>query len=224
MERVAEMIALAVLQNICVAVEPPLSMEELKKNFYARWPTDESRFPINDAMRATLYAAISSKERAHNEWDEDKGTWKTPIADAWDDAAAKAVAQYFDEAQRSFDREEPLEATETLTDAVRAALGYIAATQEWPHGTRGELYNVAEGLAAGTVPKGGDNAIEYPSTMSEEGMDLCSFFAASMGRPDSVKFGFYGDNQNAVREDAILFARRTIERAGRLAKEKAALS
>ena len=174
MEQNTEKIALAVLQNICVAVEPPLSMEKLKKNFYARWPTEGSRYPINDAMRAAQNAAIASKERKRSGWSEEEGTWKTPIADVWDEVVSETVARYFDRARKSFDRGEPLEGTETLTDAVRAALGYIAATREWPHGTRGELYNVAEGLAAGVLPKEDDNSLEYPDTVSEEGIDLCA--------------------------------------------------
>lgn len=234
MEQVTEKIALAVLRNVCIAVEPPLSMEKLEKNFYARWPTEGSRFPMNDAMLAAQNAAIASKERTRSAWDEE-GTLKTPITDIWDEVVAEAiaeyfykdhveiVAQYFGKARENFDRGTPLEGTEALTDAVRTALGYIAATREWPHGTRGDLYNVVEGLAAGALPKEDDNALEYPDTVSEEGADLCSTFAASMGRPDSVRFGLYGDNQNAVREDATLFATRTIELAKRLAKEKAVI-
>ena len=222
MESVTEEIALAVLQNVRYAVEPSLSMEKLKKNFYARWPAEGSRFPVNDALRAARNATTPDKERTRSERYEGE-IGETPIADAWDEAVTETVARYFDMARTSFTEGKPLEGTETLTDAVRAALGFIAATRDWPHGTREDLYNVAEGLAAGTLPKENDNAFEYPDTVSEEGVELCSFFAASMGCPEAVKFGFYGDNKNAVREDAILFARRAIELAGRLANEKAAL-
>ena len=234
MEQAIERIALSVLQNVSVIVEPPISMEKLKRNFYARWPIEGSRFPMNDAMRAAQYAAIVSKERTSSAWDEE-GTLKAPITDVWDEVVAEAIAQYFDEvhaetvaqyfgkAQENFDRGTPLEGTEALTDAVRVALGYIAATREWPHGTRGELYNVAEGLAAGAVPKEDDNAFEYPDTVTEEGAELCSFFAASMGGPDSVKFGLFYDSQDGSDEDAIRFAERTIELAGRLAKKKAVI-
>ena len=224
MEQATEKIALAVLQNICAAVDPPLSTEKLKKNFYARWPTEGSRFPINDAMLAARNAAIASKERTRSGWSEEEGTWKTPIADAWDEVVSETVARYFDGARKSFDRGEPLEGTETLTDAVRAALGFIAATREWPHATREDLYNVTTALATGTLPKDDDHASELLGTASEEGIDLCSAFAASMGRPDSVKFGLYGDDQHVVREDAILFAEMTIKLAGRMAKGKTALS
>lgn len=223
MEQATEKMALAVLRKIGVAVEPPLSMEKLKKNFYARWPTEGSRFPINDAMLAARNAAIASKGRTRSGWDEEKGTLQTPIADAWDEAVAETVAQYFDKARKTFDRGQPLDGTEALTDAVRAALGYIAATLQWPHGTQGELYNVAEGLAAGALPKEDDNASEYPDTVSEEGVDLCSAFAASMGRPASVKFGLFYNSQDGSDEDAIRFAERTIELAGRLAKKKAVI-
>lgn len=224
MEIVAEKLALSVLQVVSSAMEPSLPMDRLQKNFYARWPTEGSRFPINDAMLAARNAAIACKERTCSGWDEDQGTWRTPIVDAWDKAVAETVAQYFDNARSSFAEGKALEGTEILTDAVRAALGFIAATREWPHGTLGELYNVAEGLASGVRPNENGNVFEYPDTMSEEGVDLCSFFAASMGRPDSVKFGFYGDNEDAMREDAFLFASKAIELARRIAKDKAALT
>ena len=179
---------------------------------------------MNDAMRAAWNAAIASKERTRSDWNEEERTWKTPIADTWDEVVSETVSQYFEQAQKSFDRGEPLEGTEALTDAVRAALGYIAATREWPHGTQGELYNVAEGLATGAFPKENDNVLEYPETVSEEGIDLCSAFAASMGRPASVTFGLFYDSKGGSDKDAIRFAERTIELAKLLAKNKAAIT
>ena len=223
MEQATEKIALAVLRSVSVAMEPPLSTEKLEQNFYAQWPTEGSRFPMNDAMLAARNAAKASKERTPGEGDEE-GTWKTRIADAWGQAVTEAVEQYFDTARQHFDRGEALDGTETLTDAVRAAVGYIAAKREWPHATKGELYNVAEGLATGSLPKEDDNWWEYPDTATDEGAEFRSFFAASMGRPDSVKFGFYCNDRSAVQEDAILFARRAIERAGRLAEKEAVIS
>ena len=220
MEQATEKIALAVLQNVSVIVEPPLSMEKLKKNFYARWPSEGSKFPMNDAMLAARNAVIASKEPVRSGWNEEEGTWKTPIADAWDEVVAETVAQYFDKAWKSFDRGDSLEGTEILTDAVRAALGYIAATREWPHGTQGELYNVAEGLATGSLPKEDDNWWEYPDTATDEGAEFRSFFAASMGRPSSVKFGLFYDSQDGSDEEAVMFARRAIELARRLAEKK----
>ena len=53
---------------------------------------------------------------------------------------------------------------------------------------------------------------------------MCSAFAASMGRPDSVKFGLFYDSQDGSDEDAIRFAERTIELAGWLARNKAVIT
>ena len=224
MESVTEEIALSFLKSVSSAMKPPLPLEKLEKDFYARWPAEGSKLPMNDAIRAARNATAAGKERTGSGRDEEAGIWETPIADAWEEAVTETVAQYFYKARRSFAEGKPLEGTETLTDAVRAAVGFIAATREWPHATREDLYNVAEGLASGALPKENDNVFEYPDTVAEEGVELCSFFAASMGCPDSVKFGFYGGDQNAVREDAILFATRAIELAGRMAKKKAAIS
>ncbi len=194
MEQATENIALAVLRSVSVAVEPPLSMEKLENNFYSRWPTEGSRFPMNDAMRAARYAAIVSKERTCSAWDEE-GTLKTPITDIWDEVVAEAiaeyfykdhveiVAQYFGKARENFDRGTPLEGTEALTDAVRTALGYIAATREWPHGTQGELYNVAEGLATGSLPKEDDNWWEYPDTATDEAQSFAASSRQAWGAP-----------------------------------------
>ncbi len=220
MEKATERMALAVLRNISSSAESPLPMERLEKNFYARWPTEGSRFPMNDAMSASLTAAIASKEPTVSGWDKEKETWKTPIAKAWDKTVSETVEEYFDRARRSFAKGQPLEGTEHLTDAVRAALGFIAATQEWPHGTQTDLYDVTTALVTGILPKEDDHVSELLETASEEGINLCSAFAASMGQPASVQFGLFYDSQDGSDEDATMFARRTIELAGRLAKEK----
>ena len=118
----------------------------------------------------------------------------------------------------------PLDGTEALTDAVRAALGYIAARREWPHGTQTDLYDVTTALATGTLPEDDDKASELLDSAPEEGIDLCSAFAASMGQPASVKFGMFYDSRDGCDADATMFARRSIELARRLGREKAVAS
>ena len=117
-----------------------------------------------------------------------------------------------------------MEGTEALTDAVRAALGYIAARREWPHGTQTDLYDVTTALATGTLPEDDDKASELLDSAPEEGIDLCSAFAASMGQPASVKFGMFYDSRDGCDADATMFARRSIELARRLGREKAVAS
>ena len=125
---------------------------------------------------------------------------------------------------RSFAEGNPMEGTEALTDAVRAALGYIAARREWPHGTQTDLYDVTTALATGTLPEDDDKASELLDSAPEEGIDLCSAFAASMGQPASVKFGMFYDSRDGCDADATMFARRSIELARRLGREKAVAS
>ena len=223
MERVTEEIALKVLRNISIVVEPSLSAERLEENFYDRWPCREgSRTPMIDAMDAALKAAIATKDRANMGWDQEIQTWKTPIADAWDRVVNDTVMDYFANAERNFDQQEHLEGAETLTDAVRIALGYIAVARGWPHGTDDDLYRVAVALATGgRLPGDDENLYLLLEQATEEGMDLCGALGASMGRPDSVKYGLYGDSHDDVKDDAKLFARMTIDMAKRLAEEQA---
>ena len=112
---------------------------------------------------------------------------------------------------------------ETLTDAVRATLGHIAATRNWPHSTRDDLYGIAAAL--------GSNR-DWPTTMDEfqealdnctrEGKDLGAALGASMGRPRMLKFGTYADDPGGPEEEGFLFATTTIELANRLAGQGAA--
>ena len=220
MENVAERIALGALRKVCVLVESPLSMEDFEKDFHSRWPRESSRFPLDDAMKVALVAAIASKGEALGEWDHEGRSWKNPMVDAWDLAVNEAVEEYFDNAQVSFEREEHLEGTEILTDAVRATLGYIAAGRGWPHSSDDDLYRVAAALAtSGNFPKDEENLYSLLDEASDEGMDLCGALGASMGRPDSIKCGLYGDGLDVVQDDARRFARTTIELANRLARE-----
>ena len=224
MERATERIALAALRRVNAAAEPPLPLENLEKNFYAGWPTEGSRFPMTDAMRAVLKAAAADRERLPGSRDEGQANETTPMTNAWECAVAEAVEEYFETARRSFAEGNPLEGTEALTDAVRAALGYIAAKREWPHGTQTDLYDATTALATGTLPEDDDKASELLDSAPEEGIDLCSVFAASMGQPASVKFGMFYDSRDGCDADATMFARRSIELARHLAKEKAVAS
>ena len=52
MEKVAEDVALTALRSAGTASDPPLEPETLKEAFRARWPTQDSQRPMNDAMGA----------------------------------------------------------------------------------------------------------------------------------------------------------------------------
>ena len=95
---------------------------------------------MNDAMGAAVHSAYAP----------DRESWKTLMEDAWSGAVEEVVQGYFKTAQHSFENGQPMEGVETLTDAVRATLGHIAATREWPHSTDEDLYSIARPWPAGT--------------------------------------------------------------------------
>ncbi len=185
MEKVAEDIALAALRKASTAAEPPLQPDKLQEGFRARWPVLDSRLPMNDAMTALVAAAAAAHPR-----EQDRETWKAHIEDAWSKAVEEAVEGYFEAAQHSFEKGESMEGVETLTDAVRATLGHIAATREWPHSTHENLYRIAAALASGNGwPEGTEEFDQALKDASPEGDNLCAALCASMGRPNMLKFG-----------------------------------
>ena len=211
MEKVAGDIALTALRKVGSAARPPLQPEALKEAFQARWPTLDSRTPMNDAMRAAAQAASSCTN-------QDADTWKTGVSQAWQPAVEEVVEEYFKAAKHSFQKGEPLEGVETLTDAVRATLGHIAATRNWPHSIHDNLYRIVAALGSST--EWPDTAEEFDWALknaSKEGKNMGAALGASMGRPDMLKFGVYAENPNGAEEDGFLFATTTIELANRLA-------
>ena len=213
MEKVAEDVALTVLRRAGSSAEPPLRPETLKDAFQSRWPTPSSGTPMNDAIRAAAQAASSCTGQQAD-------SWNANVSLAWQPAIDEVVDEYFKAAQHSFQKREPLEGVETLTDAVRATLGHIAATRNWPHSTHDDLYSIAAALGSGS---------DWPNTMeqfnhalenaSQEGNNLGAALGASMGRPEMLKFGVYAENPDGPEEDGFLFAITTIELAKLLAKQ-----
>ena len=216
MEKVAEEVALTVLRKTVSAREPYLQPETLKDAFRSRWPPPDSRTPMNDAMSAAAQA--TSNCAGH-----DADRWITTVSQAWGEAVKEVVNEYFEVAQHSFQKGDPLEGVETLTDAVRATLGHIAATRNWPHSTHGDLYRIVAALDSGRgwpdTKEEFDLALE---NASEEGTNLSAALGASMGRPDMLKFGVYAENPDGPEEDGFLFATTTIELANRLVEQKPA--
>ncbi len=211
MEKVTEDIALAVLRKLAAAANPPLQPEILKEAFEAIWPTPDSTTPMNDAMSAVAQAAGSCTG-------QDADTWKTGVAQAWQPAVEEIVEEYFKAAKRSLRKGDRMEGVETLTDAVRATLGHIAATRNWPHSTHDDLYSIAAALGSGNGwPDTMEKFDEALKNRSEDGKCLGSNLGASMGRPRSLKAGFYAEAPEEIEEDGFLFATTTIELANRLA-------
>ena len=216
MERVVEDIALATLRKACALAEPPIQPEKLHERFRTMWPAGDSRLPMNDAMSAVVGAA------AHSAHAPDRESWKTLMEDAWSGAVEEVVEGYFKTAQHSFENGQPMEGVETLTDAVRATLGRIAATREWPHSTDEDLYSIAAALASGNGwPEEMEEFDQALKDASPGGDNLCSALGASMGRPDVLRFGLYEGDREGPESDGFLFARTTIELANRLADQEA---
>ena len=216
MERVVEDIALATLRKACALAEPPIQLEKLHERFRTMWPAGDSRLPMNDVMSAVVGAA------AHSAHAPDRESWKTLMEDAWSGAVEEVVQGYFKTAQHSFENGQPMEGVETLTDAVRATLGRIAATREWPHSTDEDLYSIAAALASGNGwPEEMEEFDQALKDASPEGGNLCSALGASMGRPDVLRFGLYEGDREGPESDGFLFARTTIELANRLADQEA---
>ena len=211
MEKVAKDVALAALRSASTASDPPLDYDALKEVFQAKWPTKDSQRPMKDAMSASAQAASRCSG-------QDADSWNTAISRTWQTAVEEVVEEYFKAAEHSFEKGEALEAVETLTDAVRATLGQIAAVRDWPHGSQDNLYRIAAALGSGrewpNTPEDFNQALD---NASEDGNSLGAALGASMGRPDMLTFGAYAENPDGPKEDGFLFATTTIQLANRLA-------
>ena len=215
MEKAAQDVALTALRIISHVAQPTPQLEKIKEDFQTRWPVPDSNRPMNDAMTAVAQAVSSCTG-------QDADTWKTTVSQTWQPAVEEVVEAYFKAAKNSFEKGDPLDGVETLTDAVRATLGHIAALRNWPHSTHDDLYSIAAALGSGS---------EWPNTIEEfdralegvskEGDNLGAALGASMGRPRMLKFGVYAENPDGPEEDGILFATATIELANRLAQQAA---
>ena len=216
MEKVAEDIALTALRKVGSAAQPPLQPEKLKDAFQVGWPVPDSRRPMNDAMTAAAQAASNCAG-------QDADNWKITVSQAWRPAVEEVVEEYFKAARRGFEKGEPLDGVETLTDAVRATLGHIAAVRYWSHSTHENLYSIAAALGSGRPwPDSIEEFDEALINRSEEGKNLGAALGASMGRPRMLKFGAYAENPDGPEEDGFLFAKTAIELANRLAEQEPA--
>ena len=170
---------------------------------------------MNDAISAVAQAVSSCTG-------QDADTWKTTVSQTWQPAVEEVVEAYFKAAKASFQKGDALEGAEILTDAVRATLGHIAATRDWPHGTHDDLYSIAAALGSRTewpnTIKELDQALE---TASKEGRHMSASMGASMGLPKSLKFGTYAEYPEDAEENGFSFAMTAIELATSLAVQAA---
>ena len=211
MEKVAQDVALKALRAAAATSDPVIDTERLRETFQARWPTQNSQRPMNDAITAV--------QAARNRAGQDADAWTTAITLAWQPAVEEAVQEYLQAARRCFKHGDPLQGAEILSDAVRATLGHIAATRNWPHGAHDDLYGIAAALGSNSG---------WPTTMEEfeqaldhrtkEGERL----GASMGLPRSIRSGTYLEYPEDAEENGFSFATTAIELANQLAGQVAA--
>ena len=213
MEKVAEDIALTALKTATSLSESNLDSEALRLAFLSDWPPEGSHSPMTDAMNKAITAAGFADNGPEEE------TWHGLLEKAWDQAVEDTVQEYFSSARRSFKQGDPLQALETLTDAVRATFAHIAAARQWPHATDSDIYCISAGLGSnGQWPATLEELDQALLNRSKEGKDMGLAMSASMGRPNMFKFGTYLDEPEAAEKDGFLFATTAIEVANRLAE------
>ena len=81
------------------------------------------------------------------------------------------------------------------------------------HADRDDDLNAVVALATGTLPQEAGQIYELLSTAPGQGQSLNSAFAVAMGQPDVAKDGFFYDSSRGYDEDAMSFAKRTVELA-----------
>ena len=213
MEQVAEDVALTALQKSTEQSGYPPDPAGLKTALRACWPPEGSQSPMLDAMKAAAETAGQGRDGASQE------PWADLLEKAWEQAVEDTVQEYFASARRSFKEGEPLQALETLTDAVRATFGHIASRRDWPHATDSDIYSISAGLGSnGQWPATLEELDQALLNPSKEGREMGLAMSASMGRPDMFKFGTYLEEPDAAEREGFLFASTAIELANRLAK------
>ena len=215
MEKAAQDVALTALRIISHVAQPTPQLEKIKEDFQARWPVPDSNRPMNDAISAVAQAVSSCTG-------QDADTWKTTVSQTWQPAVEEVVEAYFKAARASFQKGDALEGAEILTDAVRATLGHIAATRDWPHGTHDDLYSIAAALGGRTGwPENLEEFDKALDNCSKEGKRLGSALGASTGLPRSITFGTYAEYPEDAEENGFSFATTAIELATSLAVQAA---
>lgn len=207
----------------------------LRDNLEARIPLYTGRYPILGLLNqleaageaghaATVVTNGAIKQQRGIQtlaWDDETGTFRTPISDQWGQAiehsAKEATEEYFQKATKHFELNEHERATEYLCSAIICSIAATAALLGWPHQDRDDDLRVVVGLATGGLPAEGESIYKLLLGASSQGQDLNSAFAAAMGQPRAVRTGAYED-AGRTSEEAIQFAKRTVELADQLGR------
>ena len=202
---------------------------KFKRNFQTRLQLKERRYPIYDAIETAFHevfeaginVAIATSAAYDFPQVQSGQGWNTPISDEWqkaiDEVATQAAHEHFAAAQQLFNSNQPLRATERLSDAVTASIAAIAARKGWPHSNDMDIANAVTALATGQMPEENEDLYELMQSASEQGQDLFSAFGAAMGQPDAVRFTYY-NSVGGSNDDAQRFANDTVQLAKRIAR------
>ena len=212
MESATKLVALTVLRKIGSDQNLTSQPDRLREAFQATWPVPGSNTPMNDAMGAAAQVASNCAG-------QDGEAWKAAVSRAWQPAAREAAQEYLRSARESFRKGDLTQGAESLTDAVRAILGYIAAARGWPHATDEDLHMAATALASGQEwPETMEEFDAALDNMTEDGKRLNASLGASMGLPGSIAFGAYTDAPYDAEESGFLFAETVMALAEKLVR------
>ena len=218
MEKVTKDVVLTAARKAGADPQSALDQQTFEAAFQAVWPIPDSVRPMNDAINTAAQAASSFTA-------QDSNTWETTLTQFWRPAVQEVVDEYLSAARHSFRKGESLEGSEILTDAVRATLGSIAASRNWPHSTEEDLFSTAAALGSGTSwPQSTEDFSKALSSRSKEGRQLGSALGASMGLPESITFGTYQEDPERAEENGLSFAETVLELANHLAGPEPAIA
>ena len=171
---------------------------------------------MNDAINTAAQAASNCTG-------QDAETWQSNVGQVWQPAVEDVVEVYLKTARHSFERGDIRQGAEALTDVVRATLGSIAASRNWPHSNDDNLFRAAAALGSATGwPQTTEEFDQSLASLSKEGHHLNSALGASMGLPSSIAFGTYSEDPKTAEESGLSFARTIMDLAKRLAGQEPA--
>ena len=216
MEKVAGDVALTALGKAGYEARTALHPESSKAAFQVLWPIPDSSRPMNDAINTAAQAASNCTG-------QDVETWQSRVGQVWQPAVEEVVELYLETARHSFERGDIRQGAETLTDVVRATLGSIAASRNWPHSSDDNLFRAAAALGSETGwPQTTEEFDQSLASLSKEGHHLNSALGASMGLPSSIAFGTYSEDPKAAEENGLSFATTIMDLAKRLVGQEPA--
>ena len=154
-------------------------------------------------------------------WDEHLGEFTTPMSHDWaraiKESASDATGRHFRNATSCFEQDRPLHGAEHLVSGVICSIAAIAALKGWPHSDREDDLNAVVALATGRLPQNPNQVYTLLQSAPAEGRRLNSAYAAAMGQPDEIRYGFFYNGADGYDKDATLFAQRAVELARELA-------